>query len=91
MNETLRLMRENALQQRQSALESDEIYRQKQAECLERWRQFAARYPKELRQQVRELLDLQADVSELEAEYDFYTALQMGLQMRETDQVRSGR
>lgn len=88
VNDTLRLMRETALEQRKHTLETDECYQRSRDSFLSLWTQFASDHP-DLKGEVWELLNMQANLDDLESECDFYTALQMGLQMRETDQLKT--
>jgi len=88
VNDTLRLMRETALEQRKHTLEADERYQAAKDAYLSLWDQFASAHP-EIKSEAWELLNMQATLDDMEAECDFYTALQMGLQMRETDQVKT--
>lgn len=88
VNNTLRLMRETALEQRKHTLETDETYQKTKDAFLLRWNQFASDNPA-VRTEVWDLLNMQASLDDMESECDFYTALQMGLQMRETDQIKT--
>lgn len=87
MNEYLELLLTAANDQCRKKLSADERYARLEAESKDLWSQFCRRYPKEVRRAALDVINLDGEISDLEAQCSFLLGLQIGVEVGRLDML----